>query len=269
MDLPLFLVDAFAEAPFGGNGAAVCLLDRPADAGWMQAVAAELRQPATAFAWPNQQGDGVGLRWFVAAAELMLCGHGTLATAHVLWETGRLAADAPARFETVSGALAARRHGDLIALDFPAVPVEPVAPPPHLIEALGVAPRAVSRGSLDYLVELGSEQEVRELRPDFARLRLVEARGVIVTAPGEAGRYDCVSRFFAPSVGLDEDAVTGSAHAALGPYWGQRLGRTILRAYQASARGGALRIRLDGDRVELAGRALTVMRGSLLAGPPT
>jgi predicted PhzF superfamily epimerase YddE/YHI9 len=194
----------------------------------------------------------------------------------VLWETGRLAADAPARFETVSGALAARRQGDLIALDLPAEPVRPVPPPPHLVEALGAVPRAISRGSLDYLVELGSEHDVRELRPDVARLRLVGTRGVIVTAPagrptaaspGDAGGYDCVSRFFAPSVGLDEDAVTGSAHAALGPYWGRRLGRTTLRAYQASARGGTLRIRLDGARVELGGRALTVMRGALLAAP--
>jgi PhzF family phenazine biosynthesis protein len=297
MSVPLLLVDAFAEAPFGGNSAAVCLLDGPADAGWMQAVAAELRQPATAFVWPaGGRGDAAstregpaaargvpfGLRWFVAAAELTLCGHGTLAAAHALWESGRLPMDAPARFETVSGELTARRAADpsaqradgLIALDFPADPVERVSPPPHLIEALGVEPVAVSRGRLDYLVELGSERAVRALRPDFARLRLVETRGVIVTAPGRhagpdaAGDYDCVSRFFAPSVGLDEDAVTGSAHCAVGPYWGRRLGRATLRAYQASARGGVLQVRLDGSRVELAGRAQTVLLGSLLAGPP-
>src|SRR5688572_15486435 len=136
MSLPFFLVDAFADTPLGGNSAAVCLLPGPADAAWMQSLATELRQPATAFLWPA--GDGFGLRWFVAAAELQLCGHGTLAAAHVLWETGRLSSDAPARFETVSGSLAARRDGDLIALDFPAEPVRPVDPPPHLVEALGV-----------------------------------------------------------------------------------------------------------------------------------
>jgi PhzF family phenazine biosynthesis protein len=283
MSVPFFLVDAFAEAPFGGNSAAVCLLDSPADPAWMQAVAAEVRQPATAFVWPV--GDGFGLRWFVAASELTLCGHGTLAAAHVLWESGRLPLDMPARFQTVGGALAARRDGNLIVLDFPAEPVRPVAPPPHLVEALGIEPRAVSRGRLDYLVELASEEDVRAVRPDFARLRQVETRGVIVTAlaaPGPGApaydgapahdvvsAYDVVSRFFAPSVGLDEDAVTGSAHCAIGPYWGERLGRTTLVAYQASERGGTLTVRLDGSRVELGGPAVTVMRGSLLAPPPS
>ena len=267
MSVPLYLVDAFADAPFGGNSAAVCLLTGPADAAWMQALAAELRQPATAFVWPA--GDGYGLRWFVAAAELRLCGHGTLATAHVLWESGALPPSEPARFETASGSLAARRVGDLIALDFPAEPVQPAVPPSSLLEALRVEPRAVLRGSLDYLMELGSEADVRALSPDFASLRRVETRGVIVTAPAQTAGYDCVSRFFAPSVGLDEDAVTGSAHCAIGPYWGERLGKTTLRAYQASARGGALRVRLDGSRVELAGHAVTVLRGSLLAAPPT
>jgi PhzF family phenazine biosynthesis protein len=271
MNPPLFLVDAFAEAPFGGNTAAVCLLDEPADAAWMQAVAAEVRQPATAFVWPA--GDGFGLRWFVVASELTLCGHGTLAAAHVLWETGQLPADVPARFQTVGGALAARRDGNLIVLDFPAEPVHPVAPPPHLVEALGIEPRAIVRGRLDYLVELASEEDVRAVRPDISRLRQVETRGVIVTAlatPGPvAPGYDVVSRFFAPSVGLDEDAVTGSAHCAIGPYWCERLGRTTLVAYQASARGGTMTVRLDGSRVELGGPAVTIMRGSLLAQPPS
>jgi PhzF family phenazine biosynthesis protein len=270
MSIPVFLVDAFAEAPFGGNTAAVCLLAAAADAAWMQAAAGELNQPATAFVYPAE-GDaagGFGLRWFAPAAELALCGHGTLAAAHVLWETGRLPLDAPARFQAVGGALAARRDGDLIVLDFPADPVRPVAPPPELVEALGVAPRAVARGRLDYLVELGSEQEVRAVRPDVARLLRVETRGVSVTARAETAGYDVVSRFFAPGVGLDEDAVTGSAHCALGPYWAERLGRTELVAYQASARGGVVRARLDGTRVQLGGRAVTVVRGTLLTAPP-
>jgi PhzF family phenazine biosynthesis protein len=270
MHIPIFLVDAFADVPFAGNAAAVCLLDSLADATWMQAVAAELRQPATTFVHPVRPGQsgGFGLRWFVPGSELVLCGHGTLATAHVLWETGRLALGAPAHFETGSGTLAARRDGDVIALDFPAEPVEPVTPPPHLVEALGVEARDVARGRLDYLVELESEQVVRTLQPDFARLRQVETRGVIVTARSETPGYDVVSRFFAPGVDLDEDAVTGSAHCSLGPYWGERLGRTTLTAFQASARGGMVQVRLEGSRVRLSGRAVTVMRGFLLAPPP-
>jgi PhzF family phenazine biosynthesis protein len=153
-------------------------------------------------------------------------------------------------------------------LDFPAEPVEPAMAPPHLVEGLGAAPLAILRGRLDYLVELASEDDVRAVKPDFARLRQVETRGVIVTAPSATPGYDVVSRFFAPSVGLDEDAVTGSAHCALGPYWGERLGRTALRAYQASARGGTVQVRLDGTRVRLGGRAVTVLEGALLVPPP-
>jgi PhzF family phenazine biosynthesis protein len=270
MRVPVFFVDAFADAPFGGNTAAVCLMDGPADAGWMQAVAGELKQPATAFVHQIQDAgeERFGLRWFVPGSELTLCGHGTLATAHVLWETGRLALERPARFETIGGALAAQRDGELVVLDFPAEPVDEVAAPADLIEGLGVEPRAVCRGRLDYLVALASEREVREARPDFARLRQVETRGIIITALASTPGYDFVSRFFAPSVGLDEDAVTGSAHCSLGPYWGKALGRTTLRAYQASARGGSVAVRLDGARVRLGGRAVTVLEGSLLAPPP-
>jgi PhzF family phenazine biosynthesis protein len=270
LTVPIFLVDAFADAPFAGNSAIVCLLDGPADTAWMRAVAAEVRQPATAFVHSMQPGrsNTFGLRWFVPSGELVLCGHGTLATAHALWEAGRLDLDVPAHFETASGSLAAHRDGDLIALDFPSEPVEPAVPPPDLVEALGVESRAVLRGRLDYLVEVGSEQDVRALRPDFARLRQVETRGVIVTARGSTPGYDIVSRFFAPGVGLDEDEVTGSAHCSLGPYWGERLGRTTLTAFQASARGGTVSVALEGSRVRLGGKAVTVMRGSLLASPP-
>ena len=265
--LPLYVVDAFADRPFTGNAAAVCLLDGPADPGWMQAVAGELQQAATAFV--HEQGEGFGLRWFVPAAELKLCGHGTLAAAHALWEAGQLWPYAPAHFHTVSGTLTAHRDGDLIALDFPAEPVEQVAAPPDgLAKALGVGARSVARGRLDYLVEVASEAEVRAVRPDFARLKQIDARGIIVTAPSETSEYDIVSRFFAPSVGIDEDAVTGSAHCLLGPYWAAKLGRETLVGYQASARGSAVRVRVDGARVELGGRALTVLNGSLLAPPP-
>jgi PhzF family phenazine biosynthesis protein len=265
--LPLYVVDAFADRPFTGNAAAVCLLDGPADAGWMQAVAGELQQAATAFVY--EQGEGFGLRWFVPGRELQLCGHGTMAAAHAIWEANQLWPDAPVRFQTVSGTLTARRDDDLIVLDFPAEPVQQVAAPPDgLAEALGVEARSVVRGRLDYLVEVGSEAEVQAVRPDFARLREIDARGIIVSAPSETSEYDMVSRFFAPSVGIDEDSVTGSAHCLLGPYWQAKLGRETLVGYQASARGGTVRVRVNGARVELGGRALTVLSGSLLAPPP-
>ena len=263
--VPVYLVDAFADQPFAGNGAAVCLLDGPADPAWMQAVAVELHQAATAFV--HEQGEGFGLRWFVPGSELKLCGHGTLAAAHTLWDAGQLWPDAPARFHTVSGVLSARKDAALILLDFPAEPVQQVTPPPALTEALGVEALTVARGRLDYLVELASEAEVRAVTPDIARLRQIETRGIIVTAPADTPGYDIVSRFFAPSVGIDEDAVTGSAHCLLGPYWSARLGKETLVAYQASARGGVVRVRLNGPRVELGGQAQTVMRGSLLAPP--
>jgi PhzF family phenazine biosynthesis protein len=265
--LPLFVVDAYADRPFAGNAAAVCLLDGPADPAWMQAVASELQQAATAFVY--EQGEGFGLRWFVPQTELKLCGHGTLAAAHTLWEAGHLWPDAPARFQTASGILTARRDGELIVLDFPAEQVEDVtASPVGLLEALGVEAQAMARGRLDYLVEVRSEAEVRAVRPDIARLKQIDARGIIVTAQSSTPGYDMVSRFFAPSVGIDEDAVTGSAHCLLGPYWQAKLGRETLVGYQASARGGTVRVRVDGPRVELGGRAITVMSGSLLASPP-
>jgi PhzF family phenazine biosynthesis protein len=224
-----------------------------------------LNQPATAFV--RRDGAAFRLRWFVPSGELMLCGHGTLATAHVLWEAGLLGADEAATFETGAGRLAATRDGPWITLDFPAQSARPVEPPPDLLAALGVTPRRVARGDLDYLVELASEAEVRAIQPDAERLRQVDTRGVIVTAPASQDGFDIVSRFFAPSVGIREDAVTGSAHCVLGPYWAERLGKTTLRAFQASARGGSLRVEVAGSRVRLSGRALTVLRGELLAPP--
>ncbi|MGE3272766.1 MAG: PhzF family phenazine biosynthesis protein [Chloroflexota bacterium] len=263
--VPVYLVDAFAEQPFAGNGAAVCLLDGPADLAWMQAVADELQQAATAFVC--EQGEAFGLRWFVPGRELQLCGHGTLAAAHTLWEAGQLWPDAPARFHTVSGVLSARRDDALILLDFPAEPVQQAAPPSGLKEALGVDAVSVVRGRLDYLVELESAAAVRAVSPDMALLRKVDTRGIIVSAPSDTPDYDIVSRFFAPGVGIDEDAVTGSAHCLLGPYWSTRLGKDALVGYQASARGGVVRVRVHGQRVELGGQAQTVLRGSLVAPP--
>lgn len=261
--MKLLQVDAFTAEPFRGNPAAVCFLDRERDDAWMGNVAAEMNLSETAFLLPR--GDGWSLRWFTPAAEVKLCGHATLASAHAMWEEGVLAAGEAARFHTLSGVLTASRDGDLIELDFPAKAEEEIAPPAGLLDALGVdGARHVGRNEFDYLVELASEDEVRALHPDFAALRQLPVRGVIVTSRATSDGYDFVSRFFAPAVGVDEDPVTGSAHTALTPYWAARLGKSEMRAFQASARGGALRVRLAGERVKMAGHAVTVMRGELM-----
>ncbi|HVS63080.1 MAG TPA: PhzF family phenazine biosynthesis protein [Thermoanaerobaculia bacterium] len=346
-DAPMFCVDAFADGPFRGNPAAVCLLAEERDPEWMQSLAAEMNLSETAFvrvpparataragpgtgaragagvdrgagevagagagAGPGsgaRAGDGegrggnersaaggatspvrgsvsdsgasasaasepapaeeapIGLRWFTPKVEVALCGHATLASAHVLWESGRLGAGEPAWFSTRSGLLAARRREDgWIELDFPSRDPVPAEPPEGLIEALGVQPAGVHRsGEGDYLVELFDAEAVRAVEPDFALLGSLEARGVIVTARADEDGHDVVSRFFAPAVGVPEDPVTGSAHCTLGPYWARRLGRERLRAYQASARGGVVEVTVRGDRVGLAGRAVTVWEGRL------
>lgn len=264
MGIPIFQVDAFTEEPFRGNPAAVCLLSEPREAEWMQAVAAEMNLSETAFVYREQ--DGFRLRWFTPAIEVDLCGHATLASAHVLWEVGWLAPEEPARFHSRGGLLVARRRGEEIELDFPALPEEPVEGPAGLADALGAVPAYVGRSTYDFLVELDSEEALRALRPDFARLgALSGTRGFIVTARVTSEEFDFVSRYFAPAAGIDEDPVTGSAHCCLGPFWGRRLGKEELVAYQASARGGVVRVRLRGERVSLGGQAVTVMRGELLA----
>jgi len=258
----LFQIDAFADAPFTGNPAAVCLLDdATVDEPWMQNVAAEMNLSETAFV--RRQGDDWSLRWFTPAVEVDLCGHATLATAHALLEEGLLAAGGTASFHTRSGVLSAKQDGELIELDFPAKIAEPSAPPEGLIEGLGTQPVRVSLNQFDYLVEMANEDDVRSLMPDFALLRRIPVRGVIVTSRASTPGFDFVSRFFAPGSGIDEDPVTGSAHCALAPYWAPRLGKTRFMAYQASPRGGVLRVTLDGNRVRMAGRAVTVFRGDL------
>jgi predicted PhzF superfamily epimerase YddE/YHI9 len=261
MSIPLYQVDAFTSVPFRGNPAAVCLLPGPAGDGWMQAVAAEMNLSETAFLHP--EGEAFRLRWFTPAVEVDLCGHATLASAHVLWETGGLDRDQPARFRTRSGLLSAKASRGWIELDFPALPAAPAEPPPGLLEALRIAPRWVGRARFDYLVEVSSEAEVVSLAPDFLRLAGVDARGVIVTASADADDRDFVSRFFAPRAGIDEDPVTGSAHCCLGPFWGERLDKSDLVGQQASPRGGTVRVSLRGDRVSLGGQAVTILRGEL------
>jgi PhzF family phenazine biosynthesis protein len=264
MTFPLQVVDAFTDVPFRGNPAAVVRLDVAADDQWMQAVAAEMRHSETAFLAARRDGD-FDLRWFTPETEVDLCGHATLASAHALWDWGTLDVSAPARFHTKSGLLSAHRDGDLIEMDFPAVPVSETDAPAGLFEALGLDAStdvAATRSSAFYtVVEVPDPAIVRGLRPDFVALLDVDTRATIVTARGDEG-YDIVSRVFGPRVGIPEDPVTGSAHCVLAPYWEARLGPR-LRAHQASARGGTMRTRLDRDRVHLSGAAVTVLRAAL------
>ena len=267
MGVPLVHVDAFTAVPFAGNAAAVCMLAADADERWMQRVASELNLPATAFVTSDERAR-FRLRWFSPTVELSLCGHGTLATAHALWETAVAVPEATLEFHTKSGPLRARRRETWIELDLPLEPEVPAEAPSDLAHALGVTPKYVGRNRLDYLVEVDSEATLRQMRPDFARLRAVATRGVIVTSGAADPRYDFVSRFFAPAFGIDEDPVTGSAHCCLAGFWRARLGRDGLCGYQASARGGVVRTRVDGDRVRLGGEAVTVLRGELAAPAP-
>jgi PhzF family phenazine biosynthesis protein len=256
-------IDAFTAVPFGGNPAAVCLLREPGDAEWMQAVAAEMNLAETAFLVPVH--GGWDLRWFSPEVEVDLCGHATLASAHHLIECGLLDDPSePMRFFTAAGELLARQTTDgWIQIDLPATPTEPATPPGALLESLGVPDAvAVAKSKSTYLIELASADLVRELQPNFTNLAGIGARGVMVTSVGE-GLYDVVSRFFAPAVGVDEDPVTGSAHCAIGPYWADKLGKTELLAYQASKRGGVLRVAMKDDRVLIAGQAVTVFRATL------
>lgn len=265
MSLRITQVDAFTNRPFAGNPAAVCILPKAADSAWMLNVARELNLAETAFL--VRQQDGYDLRWFTPAVEVDLCGHATLASAHVLWEDGHLKPNEQARFHTKSGLLTADRREAWIELDFPATVASPAPAPAGLIDALGAKPQFIGRSKFDYLIEVESEAVVRRLDPDMGAVARVQARGVIVTSQADGkSKYDFVSRFFAPQSGVPEDPVTGSAHCALAPHWSAKLGKRELVAYQASARGGELRLRLDGDRVRLGGQAVTVLRGELAAG---
>src|SRR2546429_6526458 len=259
MGLKIVQVDAFADRAFRGNPAAVCVLPAARDEPWMQDVAREMNLAETAFLHP-ENGD-YRLRWFTPAVEVDLCGHATLASAHILWEEGYLKPEEQARFNTRSGLLTAERQDDWIEMNFPATPEEPAEAPADLIEALGVPAAYVGKNRFDYLVEVDSEEVVRNMQPDFTLLAKVSARGIMVTSIPSTQDYDFVSRFFAPKVGINEDPVTGSALCCLGPYWSKRIEKNEFVAYQASPRGGVMRVRMDGDRVYLGGQAVTVLRG--------
>lgn len=263
MSVPIYQVDAFVtDKKFSGNPAGVCLLPSAADPGWMQNVALEMNLSETAFL--VRRSDGYDLRWFTPLVEVALCGHATLASAHILWETWLLRPADQARFHTKSGLLTADRHNDLIELDFPVKAEEPAFPPGELLPSLGVTAKYVGRNQFDYLIEVDSEQIVRSVKPDLARLKQIPVRGFIVTSRSGSPGYDFVSRFFAPASGVDEDPVTGSAHCCLGPFWKSRLKKNSFVAYQASPRGGMIHVRVEGERVKLGGKADTVISGELL-----
>ncbi|NER81405.1 MAG: PhzF family phenazine biosynthesis protein [Leptolyngbya sp. SIO1D8] len=263
-------VDAFTNSHFGGNPAAVCVLSEAADAGWMQAIAAEMNLSETAFLYPLE--TGYHLRWFTPAAEVDLCGHATLASAHVLWSEGYLATNQTAHFQTQSGLLTATKAEGWITLNFPARPVAPISATPELLKSLrGLQPSYIGRSGdsadANFLVELESEAYVRSLQPDFGMMKTLPAQGVIVTALADDAEFDFVSRYFAPAIGVNEDPVTGAAHCSLTPYWQAKLDKPDFMAKQISDRGGVLKVQFQGERVFISGQAITVLKGMLLSTP--
>lgn len=262
MTIPMIQVDAFADRPFAGNPAAVCLLPGPRPDDWMQAVAAEMNLSETAFVWPT--GDHFNLRWFTPTVEVDLCGHATIAAAHAMWAENVVVDGCTIQYQTHSGFLAAKQNNGWIELDFPSTPPLPCARDDQLFESLGIQPTFVGKTRFDSFLVVDSEETVRAVKPDFRKLAGVTSRGVIVTSQSTSPDYDFVSRFFAPAAGIDEDPVTGSAHCCLAPYWSGVLGKTAITGYQASSRGGIVRVEHKGDRVILAGQAVTVLRGELV-----
>jgi PhzF family phenazine biosynthesis protein len=271
MPVSIVQVDAFTPTPYTGNPAAVCVLNAPRDEEWMAAIALEMNLSETAFVVPEADGDNgtvYQLRWFTPTVEIDLCGHATLASAHVLWQESYLSPDNAARFHTRSGLLTCTTSGGWIEMDFPATFVEPANAPAQLSEAIGAEFKFVGRSKFDYLIEVADEGTVRSLKPNHHLLRQLPVRGVIATslaAPANADKYDFVSRFFAPGSGVDEDPVTGSAHCALAPFWSKRIGKPEMIGYQASPRGGIVKVRPVDARVFLSGQAVTVLRGELTA----
>lgn len=259
--MTIYQVDSFTDKPFTGNPAGVCILDKAADETWMQNIAMEMNLAETAFL--HLADGGYNLRWFTPAVEVDLCGHATLASAHILYQLRILRPDQEARFHSKSGLLTAKKQGDWIELDFPSTPAVQLSPPDGLLEALGVDAVWVGQSKFDFLVEVVSEAEVRDLDPDISGLSRLGGRGVIVTSQASTPSYDFVSRFFAPCAGVIEDPVTGSAHCTLAPYWEPKLGKSEMVGYQASKRGGVVRVRRVGDRVMLGGQAVTVMKGEM------
>ena len=260
MTLPFWHVDAFAGAAFGGNPAGVCLLQQWLEPGLMQRIAAENNMSETAFV--VCAGPECEVRWFTPTVEIDLCGHATLAAAHVLYSHRGWTLPSVV-FRSASGPLTVERRGDLFVLDFPSRPALPCEPPPVLVSGLKREPIEI-RGARDYMAVYATEDDVRGLAPDMALLARIDRTGVIATAPGREGSgADFVSRYFAPGIGLPEDPVTGASHCTLIPYWARRLGKKALQARQVSARGGELTCEDAGDRVRIGGRAVTYLTGEL------
>lgn len=262
MPIEFVQVDAFTAKPFAGNPAAICVLPSAPPEDWMQKLALENNLSETAYVVP--QTDGYNLRWFTPTAEVELCGHATLAAAHVLWADGHVPPDEPCRFHTRSGLLVAHRETNRIGVDFSRESVDSIDAPPEVIDALGVSVVATAWSQrLGYFIaEVANEKAVLDCRPDLIRLRDMPYKGYIVTAPGSGG-VDFVSRFFAPALGVDEDPVTGSAHCVLGTYWSEKLGKTAMQAVQVSARRGEIGVEMRGDAVRLYGQAVTMLRATL------
>jgi len=261
MNIKIYHVDAFTDKAFSGNPAAVCILEKGKIDKWMQELASEINLPETAFVL--KEGDHYNLRWFTPKVEVDLCGHATLASAHILWEVGVVEGHAEILFSTNSGDLRIHKKGSWIEMDFPSEPEMETDPPKYLLESLGVEPLYIGKNRFDYLIEVKGESILENIDPDFNILSKVDTRGVIVTCRSDSKKYDFCSRFFAPSVGINEDPVTGSAHCCLALYWNKKMGKDEFSARQASSRGGEIRINLRNDRVILAGQAITVFEAVL------
>lgn len=267
MSIPIWQVDAFADDPFTGNPAAVCILDSFPSEEWMQNLASEMNLSETAFVVPTGETGHFHLRWFTPGGEVELCGHATLASVKVLLEQAQVAEGDSIRFQTLSGELACEQRGDRITLDFPATPIteaveEPIAT--EVCASLGVESARVMRAKFDTVAIVQTAEMVRSADPDFHRLSKIDTRGVMITSKSDLSDSDFISRFFSPQHGINEDPVTGSAHCCLAPYWAEQLGKIKVVGYQASRRGGTVHCEVLGDRVKLSGTAITVMEGRLL-----
>ncbi len=256
----IYIVDAFTDKPYKGNPAAVCILESTKSDEWMQSVANEMNLSETAFLFENE-GE-FSLRWFTPEAEVDLCGHATLASAHILLSQ-YLLMNREIRFKTKSGLITAEKVGDWIQMNFPLEIEEPCDPPLELIEGLNVEFKYVGKNRLDYIIEVENEELLKSLRPDFNLLKLVQSRGIIVTCKSDRSEIDFVSRCFYPSVGVNEDPVTGSAHCCLGPYWQKKLDKSELNALQLSKRGGFLKLSVLETRILISGQAVTTLSGKL------
>ncbi|MFE4429128.1 PhzF family phenazine biosynthesis protein [Peribacillus butanolivorans] len=260
--MELTIINTFTDQPFRGNPAAVCFFSEEKNTEWMQQIAKETNLPVTAFII-NLHKNECSLRWFTPSIEIPICGHGTLASSFFLWGKGYAQKNKPIVYQTKSGVLTSKLVDGMVQLEFPSLIEKEAIAPDLLIKALGVVPTYVGQNKWDYLIEVQSEEIVRNLNPDIDLIAQLPIRGIIVTSQSDSSEYDFVSRFFSPAQGLNEDYVTGSAHCCLGPYWKSKLGKNIFQAYQASERGGVIKVEVVEDIVKLSGNAVTIFEGNL------